>query len=193
MSTVVADMTMSLDGFIADPDDGVADLFGWYGNGPVEVPSRDPRWTFHVSEASATHLRRAFADPGALICGRRVYDLTNGWGGNHPLGVPVFVVTHAVPPSSVGPFTFVTDGVESALTQARAAAGDRPVVVATPSITRQLLDLELLDTISVSLVPVLLGKGIRFFDQLAKSPVKLSDPTVIQGTGVTHLTYQVLR
>lgn len=140
MSTVNADMTMSLDGFVATPEDGVEDLFDWYTSGPVEVPSNDPRWTFHVSGASAAHLRRAFTEPGALICGRRVFDLTGGWGGNHPLGVPVFVVTHRAPEVESARFTFVTDGVRSALDQARKAAGDRPVSVATPSITQQLLD-----------------------------------------------------
>jgi hypothetical protein len=81
MAKVVADMTMSLDGFIADEHDGVEDLFGWYGNGDVTVPTADPRWTFQVSEASARHLRPAFdGSVGALVCGRRIFDHTQGWG-----------------------------------------------------------------------------------------------------------------
>ncbi|MBA2307806.1 MAG: dihydrofolate reductase family protein [Pseudonocardiales bacterium] len=194
MAKVVADMSMSLDGFIADPDDGVEHLFGWYDNGDIEVTTTRPDLTFHTSKASAEHLRESFADVGALICGRRLFDITNGWGGNHPVGAPVFVVTHTVPegwPREDAPFTFVTDGPESAVRQAQAVAGDKVVAVATPTITQQLLDAGLLDEIAVNLVPVLLGEGIRFFDNLAGSPVKLEGPTVIEGTDVTHLHYRV--
>ena len=126
MAKVVADMSMSLDGFIADPDDGVEHLFGWYDNGDIEVTTTRPDLTFHTSKASAEHLRESFADVGALICGRRLFDITNGWGGNHPVGAPVFVVTHTVPegwPREDAPFTFVTDGPESAVRQAQAVAG----------------------------------------------------------------------
>ena len=194
MAKVVANMSMSLDGFIADPDDGVEHLFGWYDNGDIEVTTTRPDLTFHTSKASAEHLRESFADVGALICGRRLFDITNGWGGNHPVGAPVFVVTHTVPegwPREDAPFTFVTDGPESAVRQAQAVAGDKVVAVATPTITQQLLDAGLLDEIAVNLVPVLLGEGIRFFDNLAGSPVKLEGPTVIEGTDVTHLHYRV--
>ena len=194
MAQVIADMSMSLDGFVADPSDGVEHLFGWYGNGDVAVPTADSRWTFYTSEASARHLREAFANVGALVCGRRVFDLTGGWGGNHPTGVPVFVVTHSVPdgwPRGDAPFTFVTDGVESALAQAKRVAGDKVVAVATPSIAQQCLNVGLLDGIHVNLVPVLLGEGIRFFDNLKDTPIELEDPEVIEGTAVTHLYYRV--
>jgi dihydrofolate reductase len=109
--------------------------------------------------------------------------------------VPVFVITHTVPegwPHEEAPFTFVTDGIESAVAQAKAAAGDKIVAVASPSIAQQCLDAGLLDEISVSLVPVLLGDGIRFFDNLSDTPVELEGPRVIDGTGVTHLLYSVL-
>src|SRR5436305_1319504 len=128
MTLVVTEMSMSLDGFIADPSDGVEHLFGWYGNGPVEVPTADPRWTFHTSEASAAHLGEAFARVGALVCGRRIFDHTQGWGGNHPLGVPVFVVTHSVPegwPRPDAPMTFVTAGLDNPIPQATALAGGK--------------------------------------------------------------------
>lgn len=194
MARVVADMSMSLDGFIADPSGGIEHLFGWYGNGDVTVRTADPRWTFHTSEASAGHLRDAFASVGALVCGRRLFDLTGGWGGNHPTGVPVFVVTHGVPggwPREDAPFTFVTDGIENALAQAKTAAGDRVVAVASANIAQQCLDAGLLDGIQVNLVPVLLGEGIRLFDNLTNAPVKLEGPAVIEGTDVTHLYYRV--
>jgi len=113
MATVLANMSMSLDGFIADLSDGVEHLFGWYSNGDVTVPTADARWTFHPSEASAKHLRDGLTNVGALVCGRRLFNHTGGWGGNHPMGVPVFVVTHSVPdgwPREDAPFTFVTEG-----------------------------------------------------------------------------------
>ena len=129
-----------------------------------------------------------------MVCDRRVFDLTGGWGGNHPTGVPVFVVTHTVPegwPREDAPFTFVTDGVESALAQAKTVAGDKVVAVATPSIAQQCLNEGLLDGIQVNLVPVLLGQGIRFFDNLGATPIELEDPEVVEGTAVTHLYYRV--
>ena len=194
MAPVLANMSMSLDGFVADPADGVEHLFGWYSNGEVAVPTADPRWTFHTSAASADHLRDALAGIGALICGRRLFDHTAGWGGRHPLGVPVFVVTHRVPdgwPRADVPFTFVTDGIESAVAQAKAVAGEKAVAVASANIAQQCLNAGLLDEIVVDLVPVLLGEGIRFFDNLSRSPILLEGPRVIEGTGVTHLRYRV--
>ena len=148
----------------------------------------------HVSEASAGYLREALAGVGALVAGRRLFDHTRGWGGSHPLGVPVFVLTHTTPegwPRDDAPFTFVTDGVESAVAQAKAVAGDKTVAVASPNVAQQCLNAGLLDGIGVDLVPVLLGDGIRFFDNLSNAPVALEGPRVIEGTGVTHLYYRV--
>jgi dihydrofolate reductase len=194
MAQVVANMSMSLDGFIADPHDGVGPLFEWYQVGPVTTPTASEQWSFNMDEASAEHLREALSSTGALICGRRLFDLTNAWDGRHPMGCPVVVVTHTVPegwPRDGAPFTFVTDGIESAVAQAQALAGDKTVAVATPTITQQCLNAGLLDAISVDLVPVLLGEGIRFFDHLRDAPVMLDDPTVTEGTRVTHLYYRV--
>jgi dihydrofolate reductase len=97
MGKVVSHMTMSLDGFIADPDDGVDELFGWYDAGPVTVLSADERWSFKVDEHSAQMLRQVLASTGALVCGRRLFDHTNGWEDSHPVGAPVVVVTHHPP------------------------------------------------------------------------------------------------
>jgi dihydrofolate reductase len=195
MATVVAEMTMSLDGFVADPSDGVQELFGWYDNGDVAVPTADPeRWTWHTSEASAGHLRDMLGSIGAVVSGRRMFDITGGWSGRHPLGVPVVVVTHSVPdgwPRDDAPFTFVTDGVESAVTEAESIAGDRVVGVGGADIAQQCLDAGLLDEVHVNLAPVLLGEGIRFFDKLSNAPIELDGPKVIEGTGVTHLYYSV--
>ena len=128
MGKVIADMSMSLDGFIADPSDGVDRLFGWFANGDVEVPHHAPYMPpFTTSAESAAVLRDALAETGALVAGRRLFDIAQGWSGQHPVGVPVFVVTHAAPDDWAfpdAPFTFVTDGVASAVEQAKAAAGD---------------------------------------------------------------------
>jgi dihydrofolate reductase len=194
LATIIANMSMSLDGFIADRKDDVGPLFDWYNVGPVTTPSADERLSFRTSEASAKELRKYMGAIGALICGRRVFDITNGWGGRHPAGCPVFVVTHTAPAKwehPDAPFTFVTDGVEGAVAQAKAVAGDKIVAVATPSITQQCLDLGLLDVIRVDLVPVLLGEGVRFFDHLRAAPIMLEDPRVVEGLRVTHLEYRV--
>jgi dihydrofolate reductase len=141
MATVVAQMSMSLDGFIANPQDGVDHIFDWFFNGPVEVqtPGSGGPASFHVSEASAAYIRESMANVGALISGRRLFDVANGWGGSHPFNVPVFVVTHSIPdgwPRPDVPFTFVTDGIESAVAQAKAAAGDKMIGVAGPNIVQ---------------------------------------------------------
>lgn len=194
MGQVVANMSMSLDGFIADPHDDVGPLFDWYHAGPVTTPTASEQWSFHTDEASAEQLRDALSSVGALICGRRLFELTNAWGGRHPVGCPVVVVTHTVPegwPRADAPFTFVTDGIERAVAQAKRLAGDKTVAVATPTITQQCLNAGLLDAISVDLVPVLLGNGIPFFANLRDTPVLLEDPEITRGTRVTHLYYRV--
>ncbi len=196
MGMVIADMSMSVDGFVAGPDDAVGPLFEWYANGEVGFRFPGDGRQALVTEASAGHLAEMVARLGALICGRRLYDHTGGWGGSHPAGVPVFVVTHEAPesaPQGATPLHFVTDGVPSAVAQATAVAGERMVVVASPTIAQQCLDAGLLDVIHVNLVPVLLGAGIPFFHNLQRSPVMLEDPEVIEGRRVTHLRYRVRR
>lgn len=196
MARVISNMSMSLDGFIANLDDDPTELFRWNQSGPIEVPTAGGRWAFHLSEPSAAYLRSSLAGTGAMICGRRLYDIAKGWGGLHPGGWPVVVVTHeppADPPAADPPFTFVTDGVARAVEVAKSLAGDRDVAIASPDIVRQCLDLGLIDEITVDLVPVLMGAGIRYFDRLAAVPVRLSGPTVIEGDEVTHLRYGVIR
>lgn len=193
MATVGTELSMSPDGFIADPSDDVPHIFDWYGNGPVAVTMPSGGMTVQVSEASAGHLREGFAKCGALVVGRRTFDRTGGFGGRHPMDVPLFVVTHELPagwPREDAPFTFVTDGVESAVAQAKTVAGDKAVGVSAADIVQQCLNAGLLDEIVVNLVPVLLGAGIRLFDDLAGT-VELEGPRVVEGTGVTHLSYRV--
>src|ERR1700755_2002864 len=123
-------MSMSLDGYVADPDDGVDEVFDWYFAGDVEVPtaSGSSGMTFRVSAPSAEHLRGLTAEIGAMLTGRRTFERAKCGAGNHPWDVPAFVVTHQVPdgwPRPDSTVHFVTDGLESAVAQAKAAAGGK--------------------------------------------------------------------
>ena len=194
MSKVLSHMTMSLDGFIADPQDGIDELFGWYGVGDVSVPSANEDIALNVDESGAELLRGMMSNAGALVSGRRLFDITNGWGDNHPIGAPVVVVTHHVPDNAdQWPRTTFTDSVEAGIERAKEIAGDKDVIVSSADIARQALDLGLLDEIHVSLVPVLLGEGIPYFARLGAAPHRLEDPVVIPGTRATHLQYAVRR
>ena len=195
MSKTVAIMSMSLDGYVADRNDGVAEVFDWYMNsGDVEFHTggSDPM-TFKVSPPSAEHLRSLWAELGAVLTGRRTFEVAQGWGGNHAWG-PAFVVTHDVPagwPRPNSTVHFVTDGIESAVKKAKAAAGGKSVGVHGADTIQQLLNAGLLDEISVDIAAVFLGSGVRLFDNLVIAPSVLGNPKVIAGAGVTHLRYQV--
>jgi dihydrofolate reductase len=195
MSKVVAIMSMSLDGFVADRNDGVAEVFDWYmssGDVEIDVGGSDPM-SFHVSQPSADHLHGLVSELGAMVSGRRTFDKADGWGGNHAWG-PAFVVTHKIPdgwPRPNSTVHFVTDGIESAVKQAKTAAAGKSVGVHGADTIQQCLNAGLLDEISVDIAAVLLGSGVRLFDRLAGTPVVLGNPTAIQGVGVTHLRYPV--
>ena len=197
MTKVYTGASMSLDGYIAGPEEtGFEHLFKWYGNGDVAVPTADPNMTLQMTEVSAKHFRGIIDATGALVVGRRLFDLTSGWGGTHPMNRPVVVLTHNVPegwPSEGPNFTFVTDGIDAAVDTAKQLAGDQVVGVNGGSIARQCLNAGLLDEIWVDLVPVLLGGGVSLFDQLDDAPIELDGPDVIEATDVTHLRYRVRR
>lgn len=194
MSMVHTHMTMSLDGFIADPDDGIDELFGWYGAGEVTIPTKVEQFEFSVDNDSAELLKSYLADAGALVCGRRLFDITNGWDDQHPMGARVVVVTHHAPDDADRwPRTTFVDNVPDAIEQAKEIAGDNAVTVASANIAAQALDLGLVDEVHVSLVPVLLGEGIPYFANLGAAPHRFEDPVVIPGTRATHLKYAVKR
>lgn len=194
MGKVYSHMTMSLDGFIADPDDGIEELFGWYGAGDVSVPTANSDIAFHLDADSADMLSGIVSTSGALVSGRHLFDITDGWGDNHPIGAPVVVVTHrGVDNPERWPNTSFAPDVESGIAAARKIAGDKGVCVASPSIAAQALDLGLLDEIHVSLVPVLLGRGIPYFANLTDAPHRLGDPEIVAGKRATHLKYTVRR
>jgi len=197
MTKLIAEFTISLDGFIAGPDDDIRPIFGWYTSGDTEFGVRGSGMVFKVSRASAELLRRDWDQIGAIVTGRRDFEVSNAWGGSSPLGVPIFIVTHNVPPewaSKEGtPFTFVTDGIESALEKAKQVVGDKNIGVGGTKIVQQCLKAGFLDEIQIHLVPILLGTGIRLFDDLGTNPMELECTSVIEGTGVTHLRFRVVK
>ena len=196
MGKVVVGATVSLDGFVSGPNDsGAEHLFAWFAGGEHEFPNFPAR----LSEPDYGYMREFNEGIGVFVIGRRMFDQTDGWGGRHPFDKPIVVVTHAVPEGWVAahpdaPFTFVTDGVSAAIERARAIAGDLSVCVTPGRIASECLELGLLDELSIDLVPVLLGSGVRLFDELQMAPILLDEPDrVVEGYRVTHLRYQVRR
>ena len=203
MGKVTFNITVSLDGFVAGPNDnpenGLGDggdrLFTWYFSGNTEVPISDGNMVLKVSPQSAELITRSFEASGAWVWGRRTFDIAKAWGG-HPPGRPCFIVTHHALQEWVkegSPFQFVTDGVESAIRKAKKAAGDKDVVVCTASILQQCLKAGLMDELSIDLVPVLLGDGVRLFENLGSEPPELEQIRVVEAPGVTHLLYRVVK
>jgi dihydrofolate reductase len=203
MGKVTFNMTVSLDGFVAGPNDGPGNglgdggerLFTWYFSGNTEIPISDGKMVLKVSPQSAEILKEALGTYGAGVWGRRTFDIAGAWGG-HPPGRPCFIVTHSAPQEWVyegSPFTFVTDGVESAIRQAKEAAGDKDVVVCTASILRQCLKARLMDEIHLDVAPILLGNGVRLFDHLGIGPIELEIIRAIEAPGVIHLGFRVVK
>ena len=202
MATVVTHAVCSLDGFIARPDDSVGPLFDWYENGDTELRGGGGAWVFHVSETSAAYCQPWWDVCRAVVMGRRLFDITNGWNGVPSVGEHVFVVTHEPPadwvPSETltaedAPFTFVSD-VADAIRQARELAGDGGVAVCAGDVGGQAVAAGLVDEIAVDIAPVLLGQGKRYFGEALVPEGLLEDPdVVIQGDRVLHLRYRVRR
>lgn len=187
-------MCVSLDGFVAQPDDNPGELFDWYWGGDVVVPSAQSSMSFSVDAASAEMLRELTTGCGAVIAGRRLFDLTDGWGDNHPAGGRVVVVTHRPPPEDAAerfPRTVFTGSVEEGVAAAKEIAGDKFATIASADIIQQALNLGLVDEVCLSLIPVLFGKGIRYFGDLAGEHILLEDPIVVQGVRALHLRYPV--
>jgi dihydrofolate reductase len=192
MATVIANLAMSVDGFIADPGDGIDELFGFYFEGDVEIESFGGL-VFRMREPSASIFREALESIGAFVVGRRLYDITNGWNARPPAEAPMVVVTHDPPddwPRDGVPITFATT-IEDAIAEAKQLAGDKVVSVAAGATAREALDAGLLDEVHIILVPVVLGAGVPFL--AGARTARLEDPEVIEAPGVTHLRYRVRR
>ena len=198
MGTIGAGFSMSLDGFIAGPGDDVERLFQWMFSGSVDVnlTTGDQNLDLKVSPEAAERFQEPQNALGAIVSGRRLFDVAGAWGGKHPMNVPVVVLTHVIPQEWVkegSPFTFVTDSIESAIEQARKIAGDKNIGVAGANITQQCLKAGLLNEIGIDLVPVLLSSGVRLFENLGIEPVELECTKVVADTGVTHLMFRVIK
>jgi len=184
MGKVILDMSMSVDGFIAGPNDEDGGLHDYF---------------FSPSGDTAQVVEEGIKMTGAIIMGRRSYDLGDQFDGfvSTPYKVPHFVLSHNVPENPAKgetAFIFVADGIESALTQAKAAAGDRNVVIGGGANTaQQFISAGSIDELQIHLVPVVLGEGLRLFDHISGKPVKLEKTSGVDAPDVTHLTFRVVK
>ena len=192
MTSVIFDISMSLDGFVTAANVRPEEPLGDGGQ-------RLHEWAFGEDERNRELLAEAVNLVGAVIAGRRTYDLSvTSWGADGPAGparVPVFVVTHAEPEEvpEGGVYTFVTDGIESALEEAKAAAGGKDVAVMGGAESgQQFIRAGLIDEISIHLVPVLLGGGTRMFEHLGGEHIQLENAGVIETPEATHLRFRVV-
>ena len=199
--TIMGAAAVSLDGYMAHDDDTVDPMFDWLSNGDTEWAWTEGHAdTVRTTPASRDFMRAVYPRIGAVVIGRRLFDLTDGWGGVPAAGEHVFVVTHAAPTdwkyADTAPFTFVTGGIEAAIAQAREFAGpDREVDVAAGQIGGQALRLGLIDQVVMNVVPVVFGSGRPFFGAMGPgATVDLADPSLVaSGKRVTHLLYDVVQ
>lgn len=197
MSRVITGASMSVDGYIAGPQEsGFEHLFAWYSAGEHKFPSTHPEIPFELSEVDYEYTRAHVDNLGVFVVGRRLFDITDGWGGIHPFDRPIVVLTHHVPQQWIddhpdAPFTFVTDGIGAALEQAAKLADGKAIAVTAGDIARQYLEAGLLDEVHIDLIPVVLGGGTPYFDHVGTAPHLLENPTVVQGERVTHMRFQV--
>ena len=195
MSKSVLDMSMSLDGFITGPDDSVEHGFGvgvnaevlhaWLGDPIGAEPGFDP-------PGPSGEVFAELMTTGAVVVGRRTFDIAGHWNGDHH-GVPIFVPTRDEPPEPQSQWVhYVTDGVESAMSQAKQAAGEKNVMVHGAELAQSLLRARVLDELEIHVIPVLLGQGRRLFDKLDEERIGLEQTRVVEAPGVTHIHYRVL-
>ena len=182
MGKVILDMAMSVDGFIAGPNDDDRGLHTYF---------------FAPAPETTKLIDAGIKTTGAMIMGRRTYDLGDHFDGfaDTPYKVPHFVLSHTVPTKPAKgetAFTFVADGIESALRQAKAAAGDRAVVIGGgASVAQQFLAAGLIDELQLYLIPKLLGQGVRLFEQLDDHPLELVQTALVTTPDVTHITFHI--
>jgi dihydrofolate reductase len=183
---------VSVDGFIADSNDEVGPLFDWYFNGDADIVDGG---SFKVTEASAGYVRPMWERIGATVMGRHLFDLTNGWEGTPPAGDHIVVVSHRPKPDGWHPEAscHFRDDVTSAIASAKELAGDRDVAVTAGEMGGQAFGLGLIDEVAMDVVPVVFGRGKRYFGSVDAQHL-LEDPDVVlQGRRVLHLRYRARR
>ena len=198
MARVVMQAVVSVDGYIAYPDDTVGPLFDWYFNGDTELSAEASGWTFRVSRTSAEYIQPIWDAVKVTVIGRHLFDTTNGWDGKPAAGDELVVVTHRPLPEEWlaahpnAPF-HTADSVEAGIALAKKLAGDGLVDVTAGDLGGQAFSAGLVDEVAMDVVPVVLGEGVRFFGSHAGT-VLLDDPDrVVQGDRVLHLHYTVKR
>lgn len=199
MTKVTAGFTMSLDGFIAEPDGDVRKIFGWFFSGDIEMKNADGM-VFKITPESAPVFEEVVNDVGMIVTGRGDFDASNAWGGVPPVGDHIFILTHRPPPEWADSpvFTFVTDGILSAIEQAKKRMSEKGhteknLAVSGSKVVQQALQAGIIDELHISLVPILLGKGIPLFGYLGIDPIQLEITRVINAPDVTHLRYRVIK
>lgn len=197
MARVIMHAVVSVDGFIARPDDSVGPLFDWYGNGDTELATASG-WTFRVSRTSAEHVQPFWDSVSVTVIGRHLFDTTDGWDGKPAAGDELVVVTHRPLPDGWlaahpdAPF-HTAGSVEAGIALAAELAGDGLVCVTAGDVGGQAFSAGLVDEIAMDVVPVVMGEGVRFFGGHAGT-VLLDDPDrVVRGDRVLHLRYTVRR
>ena len=193
MGRLVLCMSMSLDGFIAGPGDSKANPFGTQGQrlhkwlGPGEGAGG-----LRPGDTAGRTVFDELMSTGAVITGRRTGDFVGYWGGDHHDGVPIFVPTHQAPAGTFpGDVRFVTDGIRSCVRQAKAAAGDRDVMLHGAYTARECLKAGVLDVLEIQLVPVLFGQGRRLFDGLGPDRIELRQVRALESPSALLLRYEV--
>ena len=192
MGKVAITFSMSLDGFIAGPDVSVDHAMGVGGD-------RLHKWMFQGGPESSIDLgmaRELLAKVGAVILGKRTFDVGLQHWNDTPYPVASFVVTHETRDTEAmksGAFTFVSDGISSALKQAQAAADGKVIIVMGANVAQQLMKERLADEIYIQLVPVLLGSGIRLFEHLGAMPIELTCDRAVNSPHITHLKFKIAK
>ena len=203
MGTVIMHNVVSVDGFIADENDDVGPLHDWYFNGDTPITSGGGQQYDHsragsgfkVSRASAEYVRSMWEGIGAIVMGRHLFDLVNGWEGQPPAGDHVVAVSHRPKPEGWHPEAscHFVDGVTAAIGKAQELAGQRTVAVNAGEVGSQILAAGLVDEVAMDVVPVVFGSGKRYFASIDRQHL-LEDPhVVIQGDRVLHLRFKVRR
>jgi dihydrofolate reductase len=190
MAKVIFNISMSLDGYIVGQNDDASLLHSWYFSGDTEMPGTP----FKIAKSSMELMTEAASSVGAMVTGKKTFNVSNAWDGYPPLGVHHFVLTHNPVPEwqkNGSPFTFVTNGVKQAIEMAKAKAGEKDVCISSASILQQALKENLVDEMHIDLVPILLGNGTPLFEKTLE-PVKLDLFRAISGTGVVHLVFRIV-
>jgi dihydrofolate reductase len=199
VSATVLYMSMSLDGFIAGPNEGPGNGLGDGGHRLHEwaLPSADADRKASLSRVGGVNRQVVdeFMATGAVVAGRSTFELAGGWGGDHHDGVPIWVFSRREPGIDVSRWPLVTyvNDVRAAMTEAKQAAGDKNVLVHGAATAQLALAAGLLDELEIHLVPVLLGQGRRLFDNLSAEHIELEPTRILEGDGVTHMHYRVQR